>query len=100
MRASQIVKLCLKQILASMDESRERQAARLIARYQHLRADPPEDSLSITGSDAGTAQQPVRHRHATASGEIAAATAWLIFYALAITVPLLSGAIILASRNG
>jgi hypothetical protein len=100
MRAAQIVKFCLKQLLASMDESRERQAARLIARFQHLRADPPDDSLCTSGRDAEAVRQPMRDRHATSGGEIAAAAAWLVFYLLAIMVPLVSSAIMIASRNG
>jgi cytochrome b561 len=39
-----------------------------------------------------------RDRPTYTSGDIAAATAWLVFYALVITVPLLSGAIVIASR--
>ena len=100
MRATQIAKLCLKQLLASMDESRGRQAARLIARYQHLQADPADDSHCTTGRNAKTVQPPMRDRHAAVSGQIVAAAAWLVFYVLAITVPLLSGAIMIGTRNG
>jgi cytochrome b561 len=40
--------------------------------------------------------QPV-DRHTYSSGDIAAATAWLVFYALVIMLPVLSGALVIAS---
>jgi hypothetical protein len=46
-------------------------------------------------------EQELSHPHdrpTYTSGDIAGATAWFVFYAIAITVPLLSGAIVIASR--
>ncbi len=56
------------------------------------------DDREVRRTPLEPVQEPPRHSHTYTSGDIAAATAWLVFYALAITVPLLSGAIVIASR--